>query len=188
MQEVKLYNSIMKNLLFLLICLVFVISGFWMVSTSTNNINFIIGIISILFFGLGLIMFPKQILDRKPRIIINDEGIYDRTLKVGIIEWRDINDAYLQSISGSEFISLVLTDNNKYLQRTTKTFAKIASYNEILGFETLNVNLSGVNKSGKEVLKIINEELRNALRENQIEAEFNRKSPRMDEDDQRTKR
>lgn len=134
-----------------------------MVSASENNFNFFIGIICILFFGIGLIMFPKQLFDRQPRVIINDEGIFDRTLKVGIIEWRDINEAYLQSVSGSEFISLVLTDNNKYLRRTTKTFAKIASYNEILGFETLNINLSGVNKSGKEVLKIINDELQNAL-------------------------
>lgn len=159
MQELKLYNSFAKNFLFLIISLAFVAGGIWMVSTSEDNLNFVVGAVCILFFGIGLFVFSKQIFDRQPRVIINDEGIYDRTLKVGVIEWRDIKDAYLRSVSGSEFVSLVLTDNNKYLNRTTKTSARIASYNKALGFETININLSGVDISGRKVLEIINKEL-----------------------------
>ena len=159
MQEIKLYNSTGKNLLYLLSCSVFVAIGIWMVLSSDETLKFVIGILSILFFGIGLVLIPTRLFDRKPRVIINDEGIFDRTLDIGTIEWQDIKDAYLQSVHGTEFISLDLEDNNKYLQRTSKTKAKIASYNEFFGFETINVNLGGVNRKGKEILEIIEREI-----------------------------
>ncbi len=159
MQEIKLYNSIGKNLLYLLGCSIFVAIGIWMVLSSDETFKFVIGIVSILFFGIGVVVIPFRLFDRSPRVIINDEGIFDRTLDIGTIKWRDIKDAYLQSVHGTEFISLDLEDNNKYLQRTSKTKVKIASYNEFFGFETINVNLGGMNRPGKEVLEIIGREI-----------------------------
>lgn len=159
MQEIKLYNSIGKNLLYLLACSIFVAIGIWMVSSSDETFEFVIGIVGILFFGIGFVVIPFRLFDRRPRIIINDEGIFDRTLDVGTIEWRDIKDAYLQSVHGTEFISLDLRAENKYLQRISKTKAKIASYNKFFGFENINLNLGGVNRPGKEVLEIIKREI-----------------------------
>lgn len=159
MQEIKLYNSIGKNILYLLGCLIFVIGGIWMALYADETSARIVGIASILFFGFGVLVISKQVLDRRVRIIINDEGIFDRTLDVGVIEWRDIEEVYLQSVSGSVFIPLVLEDSNKYLRRTSKTKAKIAAYNEYFGFETVNLNLSGVKTNGEDILEIIEEEI-----------------------------
>lgn len=159
MQEIKLYNSIGKNLLYLLICSIFVAIGIWMVLSSDETFDFVMGIAGSLFFVIGVVVLPFRLFDRRPRIIINDEGIFDRTLDVGTIEWRDIKRAYLQSVHGTEFISLDLKAKNKYLQRISKTKAKIASYNKFFGFEEIHLNLGGVNRTGKEVLEIIKREI-----------------------------
>lgn len=159
MPEIRLYNSIWKHLLYLLACSIFVAIGVWMVLSSDDTFNFVMGIAGILFFGIGVVAFPFRIFDRRPRIIINDEGIFDRTLGVGTIEWRDIRHAHLKSVHGTEFIPLDLRAKTKYLQRISKTKAKFASFNKFFGFEALNLNLGGVNRSGKEILAIIKREL-----------------------------
>lgn len=109
----------------------------------------------VIFFGFALIVFLRQILDLRPRIIIDERGIFDRTLSVGIIEWQDVEHAYLNSVVGNPFISLVLSDPEKYLQRAVNSPKKLARLNKYLGGETLNINLSGINKSPAEILAVV---------------------------------
>jgi|GEM_PF-4469286 hypothetical protein len=49
-------------------------------------------------------------LDRRPRIIINGEGILDRSNRQGLIPWEMIKEAYDINIANQAFISLVLDD------------------------------------------------------------------------------
>lgn len=107
------------------------------------------------FFGLCLIIFLRQILDWRPRIVIDERGIFDRTLRVGVIEWHDIEHAYLNSIAGNPFVSLVLTDPEKYLQKAIAWQRKLARLNKYLGAETININVGGINKSPDEVLAVV---------------------------------
>lgn len=159
MEHIVVKNSIGKYIFYSLLALIFVVGGIVILSVSDDFESTLIGWLSIIFFGLGLIVFLIQILDSRPRIVIDQNGIFDRTLDIGIIEWQDIQHAYLNSIFGNDFISLVLRDNEKYLQRTTKTKAKLSKYNKTLGFETINLNLSGVNKKSGEIFDVIIKQL-----------------------------
>lgn len=144
-------NSIAKNVFYSLLALIFVACGIIILFVGENFISTLMGWICITFFGLGTLVFLKRLFDNRPRIVIDQYGIFDRTLGIGIIEWQDIERVYTNSIMGSDFISLVLYDNDKYLKRTNKPLAKLAKYNKTLGFETINLNLSGINTSSKEV-------------------------------------
>lgn len=144
-------NSILKNVFYSLLALIFVACGIMVLYVRQDLFSVIIGWSCISFFGLGTLVFLKRLFDNRPRIVIDQYGIFDRTLGVGIIEWQDIERIYTNSIMGSDFISLVLSDNDKYLRRTNKPLAKLFKFNKILGFETINLNLSGINTNSKEV-------------------------------------
>lgn len=137
----------------------FVAIGIFILSIENDLKSIIIGWSCIVFFGFGVLTFLWQIFDTRPRVVIDQIGVFDRTLGVGIIEWQDIEHAYLNSIMKNDFISLVLKNPEKYLQKTSKPKAKLARYNKTLGFETININLSGVNIDSKEVFDIFIKQL-----------------------------
>ena len=62
------------------------------------------------FFEIGFIMSLFNMLDRRPRIIINGEGILDRSNRQGLIPWEMIKEAYDINIANQAFISLFLDD------------------------------------------------------------------------------
>jgi uncharacterized membrane protein len=155
MEIYKVKNSIWKFVSYIFLTLIFVVGGIFILFISKDTETTLTGWACIVFFGLGFFVFLRQILDSCARIVIDENGVYDRTLDVGLIEWNDIEHAYQNSMIGNEFISLVLKDSEKYLQRTNKAKAKIARYNATLGFETININLSGVNKPSEEIFDIL---------------------------------
>lgn len=59
--------------------LLFVIGGFWLLHTPGNMIQTVMGMLAVLFFGLGVVFFLLQFLcqlvRRIPMLIINGEGI-----------------------------------------------------------------------------------------------------------------
>src|SRR5690606_34530155 len=103
MKEIKIPISNKKMILLVLGALAFVLIGIWFViepeslSTSTRNRNpyftQVIGIVSIIFFGLCLLIMIIQLLDKTFKgVIINDKGIYENSsiLNIGLIKWEDI--------------------------------------------------------------------------------------------------
>lgn len=86
MKEIKLYKSPWRAIKLLLLSSVFVFGGIWLI-TSTDSPKWL-GWMSIGFFGLGYPVGLFQLLDRRPQIIINELGIWDRTTKQDTINWE----------------------------------------------------------------------------------------------------
>ena len=59
----------------------------------------------------------RQLFDRGPCIIISDEGINDKRLRMGLIRWSDIEQVRMHGVSGAYFISLELSNREQYLAR-----------------------------------------------------------------------
>ncbi|MCA8831087.1 STM3941 family protein [Hymenobacter pini] len=146
------HNSRWRYALLTLGGLVFVAMGVFMIVTEGK---WGLGLISIAFFGTGVLVGIRQLLDSRPRLQITDEGILDRTLGVGLIPWVDIDDAYVHSINQENFICLVLHNEEEYLQRLPPLKRKLASANAALGFTMLSVNLSGVDLNPEQLLEYI---------------------------------
>jgi len=138
MNEFKLYKSTRKSIRLILLCLPFVLLGIFIVSRGGGWI----GWMSILFFGLGIPVSVINLLDRKPQIIINEIGIFDRTIHKEFINWEVIQDAYLISINGQKFISLVIDEDFKPSRKKGKLYQKTARLNEWIGAQELNINLA----------------------------------------------
>ena len=157
-ETIVLYNSKGKYIRLALLCSLFVIGGIWIVSSDHASNSQMIGWLNIIFFGFGILVAIRQLMDNKPRIIIDSSGITDNTLKVGLIEWRDIADASLSRIQREHFIQLELASESKYLDRLSKGQKKFAEANTLLGFQRLNINLSGVACDAKEILNLVRQE------------------------------
>jgi hypothetical protein len=103
-----------------------------------------VGWASIVFFGAGIPLFVRQLLDSKPRLVIDDEGVFDRTLGVGIIPWSEIESAYVKSAHGNDFVCLVLRDPQRWTGQLPSAQQALVKANVKLGFQPLNINLSGM--------------------------------------------
>lgn len=150
-----------RNVVLLLGSLAFVAGGIFILAMpiskrESRTRQRLVGWSSIIFFGGCALVGAWQIIDSRPRlIIINDEGILDRTLGVGPIPWSDIRGACLRSISGNDFICLDLQDSERYLQKTNAVKRALASANIALGFTPISLNLSGVAADSNDILELI---------------------------------
>ncbi len=155
MDKIEIKFSRVKTGLLLLVCLVFVAGGIFILAIAKDLRGNIIGWSSIALFGFGLIVFLKHFLNTAPRLILDDEGIEDKSLGIGKIFWDDIEAAYPNNVFSSKFVSLEIKNVEKYLGKTSKTGRKLVSYNQTLGFEALNLNIVGLDISQKNLMTLI---------------------------------
>ncbi len=94
-------------------------------------------------FSMCAYTFVPRFFDARPCIVINDEGVFDRTLGIGVIPWGDINDAYSKSVFGKEFICLDLRNTVHWLMKLSTAQRAVATGNERFGFQPFNIYLTG---------------------------------------------
>lgn len=90
----------MKYILLLIASAGFVAGGIFLVAFDRGT-GVWAGWMCIVFFGAGIPLFARQLFDSKPRVVLDEAGVFDRTLGVGIIPWSDIESCYVKSIHGS---------------------------------------------------------------------------------------
>ncbi|MFC0515196.1 STM3941 family protein [Mucilaginibacter angelicae] len=77
----------------------------------------------IIFFGFTTFFFLKKMSDKKPGLIINNEGIYDNS-SVGLIPWSDITRFSISSVMNQQFLVIGLKDPEQYITAQTNLFKK----------------------------------------------------------------
>jgi hypothetical protein len=142
MKELRLYKSPWKAAKLLLGCAAFVAIGCWML-TRLDAPQWVAWA-SIGFFGLGIPVSLFQLFDRRPQIIVNDVGIFDRTTHHEFINWEIIRDVYLAEINRQAFICLVVEEAFEPSRQKGKFRQQLASLSKGLGFQELNISLAFV--------------------------------------------
>lgn len=133
MNLIEIKNSKTKLILMILGSLMFIILGIFLtinpdksVSGIFRNTSFIriAGILSILFFGVCLILLLKSIFTNKFNLVINEKGIIDNSsyVSVGMVLWDDITSIKSISVMSTNFLIINVKDPNKYIsiQNTMK--------------------------------------------------------------------
>src|SRR4030095_12859743 len=142
MAEIKLYKSPWRAIKLILLCSIFVVGGYFMV--IDEDAPKWIGWFNIFFFGLGYPVGLFHLFDRRPQIVINEIGIFDRTTYADFINWEVIQGAYPIDIHGQKFVCLVV--DGKYEPSTRKgKFAKtMSSISKDIGAQELNISLGQI--------------------------------------------
>jgi hypothetical protein len=141
-------------MLFLALAVGFTASGIVMIVTAKGS-DQAAGWACTLFFGAGIPLFIKQLVDTRARLVIDNAGVFDRTLGIGVIPWHEITGAYLRSIASSDFICLELRDPERFLGQLSAVKRSVMRANESLGFTPINLNLSGVRGNSRDILEVV---------------------------------
>jgi hypothetical protein len=150
-EDLIYYNSRWRHAALTAGSLVFVAMGIWLIIQGKTGV----GLMTSLFFGMGVGVGVWQFLDTRPRLRISDKGILDRTLGVGVIRWADIENAYVRSINHESFICLLLRNEEAYASQLSPLKRKLQAANQALGFTPFSVNLSGVDLNPEQLLEYI---------------------------------
>ena len=156
MERIVIAGSRTRYVIYLALACAFVAAGVLLLALHENVL---VAWLNIVFFGAGAIVFGMQIVDRRPRIVIDDQGILDRTLKVGRIEWGDIRAVFLKRSQGQPFLCLELADPSKYTQRLSPLLRRMTQLNRKLGFTDLSLNLAGTSIDPEQVEELLSKEL-----------------------------
>ncbi|CAM4442031.1 STM3941 family protein [Paenibacillus tarimensis] len=150
-REIVEYPSTGKLLKLLLASLVFVALGavFIVVGTSEEDRSLgmtLAGIVTVAFFGACLLYFVYRLINRKPSLIINDEGIEDNSSYTGggKIRWEEIREIMLYEMMGQKFIGLKLYDEAAYLKRQSGFKKWLMKVNSGMVQAPVNVPQNGV--------------------------------------------
>lgn len=150
---VVIRNSRRSYVLLLILCLAFCGLGVRAVASGDRTAAPWLGIA--FFGGLGIPTAVYQIRDTRPRLVIDREGVMDRTLRVGVIPWNEIVGARLVSCFGQEFIALSVRDPRVFVERLSPFWRKVSVANKAITSSELNLNLSGLPIRGREMLALI---------------------------------
>src|SRR6266851_5277003 len=103
MEALMIRNARWMYALLFVVSIGFFGACFFMLPMATEASERWIAWAGILFSGAGSLVPAWQFFDARPRLTIDESGICDRTLGVGVIPWSEITDAYIKSIHGHDF-------------------------------------------------------------------------------------
>jgi hypothetical protein len=99
---------------------------------------------SMCFFGLGYPVGLFHLFDRRPQIIINEIGIFDRTTYKDFINWGVIQGAYPINISGQKFVCLVVDEQYEPSTKKGKLYKSVSNLSKEIGAQELNISLGQI--------------------------------------------
>ena len=154
MTEIKLYKVKYKGLEIIGMTIPFIVMGILLITQKPyGTTGSIIGWLNVCFFGLGIPLGFFHIFDKRPQIIIDENGVWDRTTKQDQIKWEQIIEAYPANIYGQKFISIVTDETFVFKKKQYKWFSKI---NSIMGAQRFNLQLSQINIDVNQLTDFIN--------------------------------
>ncbi len=113
----------------------------------------------IALFGPCEIILLWMYFDRRPRIIIDSQGIFDRLLGLGRIPWSAIVGARLAFVQDDTVVCLDLQDKQEWISRLPRWHRFLASANRRMGFSEFNLTISNLDATPETIFELILEHL-----------------------------
>lgn len=152
--EIKLYNSPWRALKLFVLCSIFVGGGVYLLM-ETQALP-LVGWLNIGFFGLGYPVSLYHLFDRRPQVIINELGIFDRSTYTGFINWEVIRDAYPLDSDEQKFICLMVDERYEPCLKKGKLAQAVPPIHK-KGSQALNLSLGKISVDQKKLTSFIRE-------------------------------
>ena len=121
----------------------FVLAGAWLITLAPEEGLFValVGVASILFFGLCGAYATYRIVRPQPAVVINGEGIFDNAsgLGVGWIRWDEIADLQEYQFKGQTFLGVLPRDLDRLLAKQPAWKRSALRANLALGIAPINI-------------------------------------------------
>lgn len=114
---------------------------------------------------LGMYYFTQKLLDKKPGIIIDENGIYDNTtaFTFGLIPWSDIAQITERTVQASiaskqHFVTIILVNPDEYINRETNSIKRsLLKANAKSSGSPVHISTNGLKTNHKDLIVIMNE-------------------------------
>lgn len=154
MKDLAIKNSGCTALIGIVIFLPFTITGLYLVINEDKGNIYLDWFVFLLFASLTLLNV-WILFDKRTRIVINENGIDDKKLGVGVIEWNDILDVKVVRAGKMDLIHLKLENPSKYKNKMS-LFNKItAKLNHTLAGDSVQINVNIVDMEAVEIAEMI---------------------------------
>jgi hypothetical protein len=167
MQEIKLYKSPWKAIRLILLSLPFVIISLYFIiyDDPAKTLDWF----CLCFFGLGIPLGLFNLLDRRPELVLSEDGIFDR-LSYGIfnkrkdkgcVSWNCIKNVYVKVCNNS--FHDIPTSKQRYIcievsvkEKTKPKYnTKASKFSHVLGLSDYNIPLMNLKVDDKKLLEFI---------------------------------
>ena len=106
-------------------------------------------------FACTSVFFGRRALGWHPRLVIDETGVLDRTLRIGLVPWSEIQGAALEFVDEREFVCLQVRHPQESATKVPSGRKKLATANQEAGFAEVTLDLSGVSMAIEDVLALI---------------------------------
>lgn len=118
-----------------------------------------VSLFCIIFFGLCGLYSTKKLLNSNPGLVLDSAGIIDNSgaVSVGRISWQDLEGINITWIQGQRFITLYVTDPQKYLQRGGFLKRQVNALNYKLYSSPIHISANTLNISFNELIDLVSQ-------------------------------
>ena len=153
-------DEVWKGVVFvvvLLIVLIFIL----------DSLPLIFWIIAAVLITMALIMVDRA-YSPEPLVVLNDEGVFDRRLRVGVIRWEDISRIKLKSVSGVYYISLELHNKWIYQARRPLWLRVWIAWSRPFGLSPISINTTALDVDHDTLIEKLHEGCMESAQRTQI--------------------
>lgn len=146
-----------KNRWFLfLLSFAFVVFCIWMYASNNDEAAAFSGV---LFAIMSIVLF-RWAMSPGARVVLDEYGIEDRTIGVGLIEWQDISGVSIGQVKGIVSINLHVKNEDEYLERLNPFRRYFAKLGVRMGYSAITIGIQGLKITPEELVKMIEERRR----------------------------
>ncbi|MGB5981182.1 MAG: STM3941 family protein [Nonlabens sp.] len=168
--EIPLSKS--KMIVIIIGSLAFVGLGLWFLTVppQMNNsflanptVILVVSIISILFFGLISITVFRKLLDNKPGLIINSQGITDNSsgVSAGLIPWEDIVGIETTQVRSQRFLMIMVKNPEYYLDKVSNPIKRnTMRMNHRFYGSPISISATALQTNFNELHDVLNEKMK----------------------------
>lgn len=130
LSKTKILLLLIGSTLFVVLGILFILNPEQLENSRFRNLEMIriVGIVSVVFFGLCLVFIARKLFDKKVGLTIDQDGITDNSnaTSIGLIEWNDITNIGTVQVALTKFIMLETDIPEKYIERAKNEISKRA--------------------------------------------------------------
>ena len=121
--------------------------------------GFIIGLLCVLFFGIGAAILFWNLFDNKPLLTINRQGIIDNKSTM-LVPWSDIERIDVVKLHRNKFLAIIVKKPQDYIDRATNPFQrKMAEMSFKISGSPINFSTHIFQIKHDDLLKLLTEKL-----------------------------
>ncbi|TDO97732.1 STM3941 family protein [Flavobacterium sp. 245] len=158
----KLFFAFIGSTIFLILGIQFIFEPEKYISSVFRNTEFIriAGFASFIFSGLCLIYIVFKAFDKKPGLIVNQNGITDNSnfSSVGLIKWSEIIGIRTQQVMSTKFLLIDVSNPKDFIQKSSSFKAWLMKANLKMYHTPLSITSNSLKYNFDDLEKLVHQE------------------------------